>query len=119
MAGADLPQGETIRGRNIIPLLKGNAPDNWNNDLYGEYSTRHQSKTHMRMWRTPQWKLVIDFKNRERDELFNLQKDPAETRNMLAIKNAQAIRVYKELKAKIIAKMREVNDPILKQVKLD
>ena len=112
MAGVDPPAGETIRGRNIVPLLKGEKPS-WDNDFYAEYSTRHQSRTHMRMYRTARWKLVRDFLNPERDELFNLQKDPGETTNVFNDDSPEVQAVIKGLHTKILAKMREFNDPAL------
>ena len=38
IAGAEIPSGTIVRGRNLVPLLDGTARD-WDNDLYGEYST--------------------------------------------------------------------------------
>ena len=106
--------GETRRGRNISGTLLGDKAD-WPDVCYGEYSTHHQSKTHMRMIRTSNWKLVRDFLNPERDELFDLQNDPAESSNVIAVKKNVA--VVKELHGMIVARMREVQDPALKQVK--
>lgn len=113
MAGLPLPEGVTIRGRNVLPLLEGGASGDWDNDLYAEYSTHHQSRTHMRMYRTPQWKLVRDFLNPERHELYNLQKDPAETTNLIRDPSPEVQQIIERLHAKILAKMREVNDPVL------
>lgn len=113
MAGVDLPEDIVIRGRSIVPLLKGQIPDDWDNDFYAEYSTHHQSHTHMRMYRTPQWKLVRDFLNPERDELYNLQDDPAETRNLIGDDSPQVRQVIAELHEKILQRMREINDPVL------
>ena len=87
----------------------------WPDVCYGEYSTHHQSKTHMRMIRTSNWKLVRDFLNPERDELFNLKKDPAETMNV--IKNQKNTQVLRELHEMILQRMEEVNDPVLSKVK--
>jgi len=67
------------------------------------------------MIRTSNWKLVRDFLNPERDELFDLKNDPAESRNVVAAKKNAA--VVKELHGMIVARMREVKDPVLKQVK--
>ena len=110
LTGIAPPKGETIRGRNISGALLGNKAD-WPNVCYGEYSTLHQSKTHMRMIRTANWKLVRDFRNPERDELFDLKNDPAESQNV--IKARQNVTVVKELHGMILARMREVKDPVL------
>ena len=69
----------------------------------------------MRMIRTSNWKLVRDFLNPERDELFDLKNDPAESRNVVAVKKNAAM--VKKLHGMIVARMREVKDPVLKQVK--
>ena len=114
LTGIAPPNGETIRGRNISGTLLGDKAD-WPDVCYGEYSTHHQSKTHMRMIRTSNWKLVRDFRNPERDELFDLKNDPAESHNVIAAKkNATMV---KELHGMIVARMREVEDPVLEQVK--
>ena len=81
-ASVDVPENIEIRGRDLSGLLAGTASD-WNNDVFTQYSTKHQSQTHMRCYRTPKWKLVRDFLNPDRDELFNLVVDPDETTNVI------------------------------------
>jgi uncharacterized sulfatase len=112
MAGAELPAGSVIRGRNILPLLEGGEVE-WDDDMYAEYSTHHQSRTHMRAYRTPQWKLVRDFLNPGRDELYDLQHDPAETMNLIASENPQVQHIRAELSEKILARMRDLGGPVL------
>ena len=107
MAGSKVPADLTYRGRSIVPLLKGTAK-NWDNGLFAEYSTHHQTRTEMRMYRTPRWKLVRDFLNPERDELYDLRKDPAEAKNLIrGRKHAAKIR---ELHSKILENMRQTSD---------
>lgn len=113
LAGAELPVGETIRGRDLGALLRGQPPANWDNDLYAEYSTRHQSRTHMRMYRTERWKLVRDYLNPERDELFDLRDDPTESRNRIHDETAEVKRTLQQLEARIRERMRENGDPVL------
>jgi len=48
------------RGRSFLPLLKGRQVP-WDNGLFAQYDTRHQSRTSMRAFRTSDWKLVRDF----------------------------------------------------------
>ena len=114
LTGVPLPKGETIRGRDITPALLGKAIE-WPDVCYGEYSTHHQSKTHMRMIRTSNWKLVRDFLNPERDELFDLKNDPAESRNVIGQKKNAA--VVRELHTQILTRMRAVKDPVLNKIK--
>ena len=114
LTGVPLPKGETIRGRDITPALMGKDIE-WPDVCYGEYSTHHQSKTHMRMIRTSNWKLVRDFLNPERDELFDLRNDPAESRNVISDKKNAA--VVRELHTQILTRMKAVKDPVLKKIK--
>jgi len=60
---------------------------------------------------------VRDFLNPERDELYNLEKDPAETTNLIADPSPEVREVIKTLHAKILERMRQINDPVLKTVK--
>jgi choline-sulfatase len=91
-------------------LLTGSG-DGWDDEVFAQYSTRHQSTTHMRCYRTSQWKLVRDFNNPQRDELFNLIADPSETTNVIDQQQYQAIVAL--LHAKLLSKMKEINDPAL------
>ena len=86
----------------------------WDNDFFAEYSTKHQSRTHMRGWRTPKWKLIRDFLNQQRDELYDLAGDPDETNNLIHSKDSGHLAIIKELHAKILARMQETKDPVLK-----
>ena len=97
-----------LRGHSLVPLLRGETqarPD----EVYAEYSTLHQSRTHMRMIRTADWKLVRDFLNPERDELYNLRRDPGETRNLVQTADAA---VVEQLHRKILERMRSLGDPV-------
>ena len=93
-------------------LLDGTAK-NWENDLYGEYSTKRETRTHMRMYRTPRWKLVRDLLNPERDELYDLRADPHETTN--AIRLPAKRKIVARLSAELAAKMKETGDRLMKR----
>ncbi|MBI1247025.1 sulfatase-like hydrolase/transferase [bacterium] len=113
MAGVKLPSDVKIHGESIVPLLKGEDVK-WDNDFYAEYSTKHQSHTHMRMYRTPEWKLIRDFLNPGRDELYHLTEDPAEAHNLIDSKSPEVKEVIAKLSAKIDEQMEAINDPVLK-----
>lgn len=112
MAGADLPRGATIRGRDFTPLLRGKRP-RWDNDVYAEYSQHHYVKADLRMYRTREWKLVRDFLRPHKDELYHLTEDPAERRNVIDEPSFQAVR--ERLNAKLLSKMKSLQDPVLKR----
>ncbi len=69
------------------------------------------------MYRTPEWKLVRDFLNPERDELYYLTKDPAETINLINSDNLRVIKIREELHQKILSQMRSINDNVRSEVK--
>lgn len=110
---AEIPAGTLVRGRNLLPLLLDKTTD-WDDQLYGEYSTHHQSRTHMRMVRTPKWKLVRDLLNPERDELYDLAADPEETTNLIFHPAAQAAR--EDLDLRLASAMRNVGDRLVDQL---
>ena len=112
MAGVGVPEETVVRGRSLLPLMKGQVPDDWNNDFYGEYSTHHQSQTHMRVYRTPRWKLIRDFLNDGRDEFYDLQNDPTERVNLIDAESVEIQDAVAELHGKIVAEMRAINDPV-------
>jgi choline-sulfatase len=61
-------------GRSYAGFLRGKPPANWQNRLYFEYSM-------VRALRTENLKLVMRTKEWE-SELFDLEADPGETRNI-------------------------------------
>jgi len=117
MGQAQLPPGETVRGRDMSGLLAGKAPADWDNNFYAEYSTVHQSRTHMRMYRTPQWKLIRDFLNPERDELYDLANDPQERKNLIHSDLPAVKKVIPQLHAEILKQMKINGDAVLKTLK--
>lgn len=114
IAGIELPANIKIRGRDIMPLLKGRSVK-WDDDLYVEWSQHHYTTTHLRMFRTPEWKLVRDFLNAGKDELYNLKADPGESKNLIGDSSTRAIQ--QKLEAKLLARMRENDDAVLKTIK--
>lgn len=116
MAGGELPEDYPVRGKSILPLLKGNFSGGWNNDYYGEYSMINYCKAFMRCYRTSEWKLVIDFLNPERNELYHIAYDPEENINLYPYSSENLDRIRTELKQKIIDKMQEIGDPLLKEI---
>ena len=113
MAGISVPDGTTLRGRDFTPLLRGQKQEDWENAYYGEYSTLHQSQTHMRCWRTNEFKLIRDFLNPERDEFYDLTKDPGETTNLISTSDPRLKSAMKEFDSQIKAKMTEIGDEIV------
>jgi len=112
MAGVSVPENTFVRGRNFLPLLRGEKPAAWDNDLYAEYSMRVYARTDLRTYRTPRWKLTVDFLNPGRDELYDLVGDPAETRNLVDDPGVEAQAARLQLAQKIRDAMLANHDPI-------
>tara|TARA_R110002072_G_scaffold264748_1_gene423586 strand:+ start:63664 stop:65148 length:1485 start_codon:yes stop_codon:yes gene_type:complete len=113
MTDAPIPSGKILRGRSVLPILKGERVINWNNDLYTEYSMINYSTALMRSYRTAEWKLVKDFQDSSRDELYHLAVDPEEKVNLIDENSSDIKLIIKELTESIYNKMKEVEDPLL------
>ncbi len=112
MAGVKIPANAIVRGRNMLPLLQGKRPAHWENAFYGEYSTLHQSQTHMRCWRTAEFKLVRDYLNPERDEFYNLRKDSDETTNLIGTKDPRLKQTIARFDQMIRNQMSDIGDSV-------
>ena len=112
MAGVKTQPSWKLRGRDFTLLLKGRKPADWDNTYYAQYSTHHQSRTHMRMISTGQWKLIRDFLNPSRDELYHLEKDPAEANNLVGSKDPKVRSVLSDLHRRLVARMKTIGDQV-------
>ena len=116
IAGLEVPKNKVVRGRSILPLLKGENLSDWNNDFYSEYSMINYAKSYMRSYRTTEWKLTKDFNNPWRDELYNVSRDPEENINMIYDSREEVKNIRKGLENKIIQQMKKINDPLLNSI---
>ena len=82
IAGVELLDEVLLHGRNFLPLLKGERIS-WDEGFYSEYNMHHFVVADMRVIRTPEWKLMRDFKRQDKDELYHLYEDPGETENLI------------------------------------
>ena len=96
LAGApplEQPSGP-IHGRSLVPLLNGQTPSDWPDSFYGEF-LGHENFYTQRLVRTRRHKYVwnaFDY-----DELYDLEADPYETRNL------QADPAYQDVKRELVA----------------
>lgn len=109
VGGATVPAGTTLRGRSIVPLLRGESPA-WDDDFYGEYNMRNGATTQMRVWRTAEWKLMRDFANPGRAELYHLARDPDEKTNLIDSDRPDAQAARTDLDQRIAARMQALGD---------
>ena len=78
----------------MVPQLLGKERD-WDQSYYAEYSTKHQSQTHMRMFSDGKWKLIRDFNNTGRDELYYFVIDAAESNNFISLESDYTVKNQK------------------------
>lgn len=90
VAGVSLNDEEQFAGQSYLPMLKGEDMM-WDNTCYGEYGD-------LRMIRNQRWKLVYRYPDGPHD-LFDLQNDPHETKNIVD----EHPLMVKELKRKLEA----------------
>jgi len=80
---ADRNADPKLKGRSLVPLLKGEHPSDWNNDVFAEYDMIHYATASLRCYRTDRYKLVRDRHNEGCDEFFDLMEDPSENHNLI------------------------------------
>ncbi|GAA4902286.1 sulfatase [Ferrimonas pelagia] len=106
LAGVDIP--EDVQGKSLVPLFKGETPEDWRKSLYYHYvDEAHDVRPHEGV-STDQFKLIRfygkDFEDGEFWEFYDNQRDPEEINN--AIDNPEYKLEIKRLK-KELAKLRK------------
>lgn len=111
---AGLPVPDDMQGRSLVPLLKGETPEDWRTAHYYHYyeffndrKTPHMVRRHCGV-RTERYKL-IHFYNIDEWELYDLDNDPHEMRSVYD--DPQYAEVVKELKAEITRLQTELQVP--------
>lgn len=108
IAGLDVPS--TMQGANFLPLAEGRSPANWRKDWlyeYYEYPAYENVKPH-RGVRTERYKLIHFFVEPEEWELYDLQTDPGEDRNLYGQPGYEQL--TRQLKTRLEELRRETGD---------
>ncbi|MDX2031754.1 MAG: sulfatase-like hydrolase/transferase [Blastocatellia bacterium] len=109
MLGVEMPAGVKQNGEDFSPLLRGRKRP-WRDAIFGQYDLYHLGLAHMRMIRTPEWKLVRHHHADGLDELYDLKNDPDENRNLYADPARRATR--DQLQQRLTAWMQSIGDPL-------
>ena len=110
MARLDVP--EDIQGESFLPLLLGEQPDTWRKSLYYhyyEYPAEHSVRRHYGV-RTARYSLMHFYYDLDEWELFDLEKDPMQLRNLYGEPGMEA--VTDSLKAELKRLQALYEDPI-------
>lgn len=84
---AGVPVPDDIQGVSLLPLLRGEHPAGWRRSLYYhfyEYPAEHMVKRHYGV-RNDRWKLIHFYNDIDQWELYDLQEDPHELRNLYGL----------------------------------
>ena len=110
--GLGTPQNLKIQGRDASALLGGNTVSGWDDSMFGQYDMKHPEGARMRMLRTNRWKLIRHFQEGLSDELYDLETDPDENRNLIGQESIAP--VYRNLKNQLLERMKSICDPLAK-----
>ncbi|MGN6546070.1 MAG: sulfatase family protein [Aureliella sp.] len=110
---AGLPIPDSMQGRSLVPLLRGEQPVDWRKSLYYRYyhdPGHHNTAAHLGV-RTPTHKLIYYWK-KNAYEMFDLTKDPNEQHNLLYAEanEPEVAKKFAELKAEIARLQKEYKD---------
>ena len=110
LAGAPIPAD--IQGESLLPLLKGERPENWRNSLYYhyyEYPAEHSVKRHYGI-RDDRYKLIHFYNDIDVWELYDLQEDPHEMNNLYGKPSYEA--VTKRMRDELYKLQKQYDDPV-------
>ena len=107
IAGAKIPAD--IQGKSILPLLKGDNK-NWRKSTYYhyyEFPAEHSVMKHFGI-RTSRYKLIRFYTGKDFWELYDLQTDPHEMKNLYGEKQYESLTI--ELKNELKGLIKEYKD---------
>ncbi len=112
---AGLPIPDSMQGRSIAPLLRGESPNDWRTSIYYRYyhdPGHHNTAAHLGI-RTATHKL-IHYDRRGTYELFDLRSDPNELHNLLfdeSERNAPHVAsTFEKLRSELLELQRQYED---------
>ncbi|HWQ92278.1 MAG TPA: sulfatase [Clostridia bacterium] len=111
---AGLPVPDSMQGRSLAPLMRGESPANWRTSIYYRYyhdPGHHNTAAHLGV-RTATHKLIYYWK-KDAYEMFDLTTDPTEQKNLLyaaAAKSPDVLTKFAELKAEIARLQKQYRD---------
>ncbi|MFQ6048499.1 MAG: sulfatase/phosphatase domain-containing protein, partial [Phycisphaerae bacterium] len=106
MAGVAPPPD--LDGRSLLPLLQGEQPADWPEDIFCTYHANELGLYSQRILRTRHWKFVYNVP--DMNELYDLQADPHELHNL--IDQPAYAGTQRALAERLLERMRQARDPL-------
>ena len=94
-----------VHGRDLSPLLRGETPADWRDDMLAEDHGHRVMFVERILWHE-NWKYV--FNPSDIDELYDLEADPAEMNNR--IDDPSVSETARNMRRRLLARLREFND---------
>lgn len=107
-----VPERSRAHGVDYSPLFHGQTMPA-RQAIFGQYDLHNSGLAYMRMVRTARYKYVRHFKTNYMDELYDLEADPDESRNLLRRRSSPPRDVLGRLQADLAEWQRSINDPLL------
>ncbi len=110
IAGVEIP--DDIQGESLLPLLRGEHPDNWRDQIYYhfyEYPAEHAAKRHYGV-RSDRYKLIHFYNDIDHWELYDLANDPAEMNNLYGKPGMEA--VTSKMMERLKNTQKQYDDPL-------
>jgi len=109
MDAAGLPVPVDMQGKSLVPLIKGDMPENWRTSFHYRYydeSEEHHVRSHYGV-RTKTHKLIYFWKQNQW-EMYDLVTDPGELRNLYD--DPRQGKIVEQLKAEMYRLKKELKD---------
>ena len=116
LAGVPMPADAPRHGRDITPLLRGETVPQWRDAVFGQYDIHHYAIAHLRMIRETRFKLVRSYGTTTKDQLFDLESDPDERKNLWGAPDQRDRR--RSMERRLREWMASIDDPVLKETGL-
>jgi arylsulfatase A-like enzyme len=122
MLGITPPRNAPVEGRDLTPLLRNERVPSWRDVIFAQHTPDQVGNIEfVRMIRGARWKLVRAYLNPTNNQLFDLQNDPQELRNLYyadlltprdtAVPRYRAIR--DSLDRRLLEWQRSIDDPAI------
>jgi choline-sulfatase len=107
MAGVEIPAQS--QGKSLRPLMQGELPENWQDDVFCEFNGYESTLLTIRMVRTDRWKYV--YNPFDQDELYDMQSDPGELRNLAPL--PAFAHILRRMRARMLQWLQKTEDGIV------